>query len=101
MLAQAKKRTRQADQVLNEDGKVVKAEDPSDQEGVLVVADAIPALAQSDRTEVKDSHLEAKKPFQNANVNAKTKRGKVSANESAKIKKSKRDDDSPTLFEAD
>ena len=101
LLAQAKKRTRQADQVLNEDGKVVKAEDPSDQEGVLVVANAIPALAQSDRSEVKDSHLEAKKPFQNANVNAKTKRGKVSANESAKIKKSKRDDDSPTLFEAD
>ena len=101
LLAQAKKRTRQADQVLNEDGKVVKAEDPSDQEGVLVVANAIPALAQSDRSDVKDSHLEAKKPFQNANVNAKTKRGKVSANESAKIKKSKRDDDSPTLFEAD
>jgi DNA topoisomerase-6 subunit B len=101
LLAQAKQRTRQADQVLNEDGKVVKGEDPSDQEGVLVVADAIPALAQSDRSEVKDSHLEAKKPFQNANVNAKTKRDKTSDNESVKTKKSKRDDDSPTLFEAD
>lgn len=101
LLAQAKQRTRQADQVLNEDGKVVKNEDPSDQEGVLVVANAIPALAQSDRSEVEDSHLEAKKPSQSANVKTKTKRATTSDTASVKSKKSKRDDDSPTLFEAD
>jgi hypothetical protein len=101
LLAQAKQRTRQADQVLNEDGKVVKNDDPSDQEGVLVVADAIPALAQSDRSEVEDSHLEAKKPSQSANLKTKTKRATTSETASVKSKKTKRDDDSPTLFEAD
>ena len=35
--SQARQRTAQADQVLNEDGKVVKEDDPADQEGVIVV----------------------------------------------------------------
>ncbi|MCE9619406.1 MAG: DNA topoisomerase VI subunit B [Planctomycetes bacterium] len=95
LLAQAKHRTRKADQVLNEDGKVVKEEDPGDQEGVIVVEEAIPmidvgasAAPAAEKTKVE----RAAKP-------AGSKRSAAPA--AAKRKRTGRTDDSPTLFEAD
>src|SRR6185295_10252691 len=45
LLAQAKKRTAAADQLLDEDGKVIK-EDPAEQEGVIIVESAIAGAAE-------------------------------------------------------
>jgi DNA topoisomerase-6 subunit B len=45
LLTQARQRTREADQVLDEDGKVVKDEDPADQDGVIVVEQAMSSPA--------------------------------------------------------
>ena len=53
LLEQANARTAVADQVLDEDGKVIKDEDPSgpDDDGVLIVHDAIaPAVTQLSST---------------------------------------------------
>ncbi len=46
MLEQARRHTAVADQVLDEDGKVVK-DDPADQDGVIVVESAVPASVAS------------------------------------------------------
>ncbi len=57
LLAQAKKRTAIADLELDEEGKAVKDEDPSDQEGVIIVDNAIAPLG--DAPPVKQSRAEA------------------------------------------
>ena len=57
LLAQAKKRTAIADLELDEEGKAVKDEDPSDQDGVIIVENAIAQLG--DAPPVKQSKAEA------------------------------------------
>src|SRR5262249_32274544 len=58
LLAQAKRRTAIADQLLDEEGKVIK-EDPAEQEGVIVVESAMapssPAAAPSGRPPTADT----------------------------------------------
>jgi len=86
LLEQARKRTAQADQVLDEDGKVVKDE-PIDEDGVIVVESAIAAAPESDRISappVPDS---------------RPKRGKASASPASPAKtRGKRGGDGPSLF---
>ena len=86
LLEQARKRTAQADQVLDEDGKVVKDE-PIDEDGVIVVESAIAAAPESDRISappVPDSV---------------PKRGKASASPASPAKtRGKRGGDGPSLF---
>jgi DNA topoisomerase-6 subunit B len=86
LLEQARKRTAQADQVLDEDGKVVKDE-PIDEDGVIVVESAIAAAPESDR--ISAPPVPESQP----------KRGKASAKPAAPAKtRGKRGGDGPSLF---
>jgi DNA topoisomerase-6 subunit B len=86
LLEQARKRTAQADQVLDEDGKVVKDE-PMDEDGVIVVESAIAPAPASDRVPAP--------PMPDAML----KRGKAEAKPAAPAKaRGKRGGDGPSLF---
>jgi len=86
LLEQARKRTAQADQVLDEDGKVVKDE-PMDEDGVIVVESAIAPAPASDRVPAP--------PMPDATL----KRGKAEAKPAAPAKaRGKRGGDGPSLF---
>jgi DNA topoisomerase-6 subunit B len=87
LLEQAKKKTAIADLELDEDGKKIKAEDPADQEGVIVVEQAVDQKANASAIAALASKA-ASNPFA------------VSKSEAAKLKvASMRDDDEPTLID--
>jgi DNA topoisomerase VI subunit B len=87
LLEQAKKKTAIADLELDEDGKKIKAEDPADQEGVIVVEQAVDQKANASAIAALASKA-ASNPFA------------VSKSEAAKLKvASMRDDEEPTLID--
>jgi DNA topoisomerase-6 subunit B len=86
LLEQARKRTAQADQVLDEDGKVVKDE-PIDEDGVIVVQSAIAPAPESDRVSAPPV------------PEVTPKRGTSAAKSGAPAKsRGKRGGDGPSLF---
>jgi DNA topoisomerase-6 subunit B len=88
LLEQARKRTAQADQVLDEDGKVVKDE-PIDEDGVIVVESAIAPPPESDRVSAPPVTA----------ADAKPKRGKSAEKPAAPARtRGKRGGDGPSLF---
>jgi DNA topoisomerase-6 subunit B len=87
LLEQAKKKTAIADLELDEDGKKIKAEDPADQEGVIVVEQAVDQKANASAIAALASKA-ASNPFA------------VSKKEAAMLKvNAARDDDEPTLID--
>jgi DNA topoisomerase-6 subunit B len=88
LLEQAKKKTAIADLELDEDGKKIKAEDPADQEGVIVIEQAVDQKANASAIAAMASKAATKAdPFA------------ISKSEAAKLKVAAMRDDEPRLID--
>lgn len=92
LLAQAKTKTAVADQVLDEEGKRIKDEDPSDQEGVIIVEQGGPGASLSPAASSGKRGKDSDDPFA------------MSKSEAARLKVASlanSDDDQPSLLETE